>query len=101
MKYASPRIKQPALRITPIDTSGGFGRTLYRTAAHQTWAKAVKRRDGYTCQSCGANGEGVSLIADHIREIRDGGAPLDMDNGQTLCAACHARKTRAAKLARR
>ncbi|MFG1304169.1 hypothetical protein V5F34_08520 [Xanthobacter autotrophicus] len=25
------------------------------------------------------------MVADHIREVRDGGAPLDLANGQCLC----------------
>ncbi|MFW5655477.1 MAG: HNH endonuclease signature motif containing protein [Roseicyclus sp.] len=31
---------------------------------------------------------------DHIAPLRDGGAPFDLGNLQTLCPACHARKTR-------
>jgi 5-methylcytosine-specific restriction protein A len=57
----------------------------------------VKRRDGFACQKCAACGEGVRLVADHIIEINDGGAPLDVNNGMTLCVACHNRKTAAAR----
>ena len=37
------------------------------------------------------------LIADHVVEIEDGGAPLDVANGMTLCVACHNRKTAQAR----
>ena len=33
------------------------------------------------------------LFADHIKELRDGGAPFDPANGQCLCGAHHTHKT--------
>lgn len=30
---------------------------------------------------------------DHIKAIKQGGCPWDMDNLQSLCASCHTRKT--------
>jgi 5-methylcytosine-specific restriction protein A len=42
----------------------------------------------------------VRLIADHVIEIDDGGAPLDVNNGMTLCLSCHNRKTAAARIER-
>jgi len=35
--------------------------------------------------------------ADHIVPIRQGGERYDLANGQTLCIACHGRKTGAGK----
>ena len=32
-------------------------------------------------------------MVDHIVPINKGGAPLDMDNLQSLCSHCHAAKT--------
>ncbi len=51
----------------------------------------AKRRDGFKCVQCGERGR---LEVDHVKPIRDGGAPYDLDNLQSLCPACHARKTR-------
>lgn len=93
------RIKTPPRRIAPPPTEGGFGGQHYKSREHRDWASAVKRRDGYTCQSCGANGADVRLVADHIKELRDGGAS-DLANGLTLCLACHNRKTGKEKTAR-
>lgn len=50
------------------------------------------RRDGWQCVQCGAR---KRLEIDHIEAVRN--APekaWDLDNLQTLCAACHTRKTR-------
>lgn len=70
----------------------------YQTPQHRAWAAEVIRRAGGACQGCGATG--VRLYADHIVELRDGGAPFDPANGQALHGACHSRKT-AAERARR
>jgi 5-methylcytosine-specific restriction endonuclease McrA len=53
---------------------------------------AAKRRDGFRCVQCGARDR---LEVDHIEPVRR--APeraFDLTNLQSLCVACHARKTR-------
>ena len=46
------------------------------------------------CSECERHGETVQgVIVDHIIELKDGGEPFDEGNAQTLCAACHNRKT--------
>ena len=40
---------------------------------------------------------GVRIYGDHVRELRDGGAPLDPSNIMLRCASCHTRKTAAAR----
>lgn len=68
----------------------------YATAEHRAWRDAVLKRAGMRCEGvvdgerCGRGGR---LYADHIVERRDGGADLDLTNGQALCPACHSRKT--------
>ena len=85
-------------RIKVPETAGGRNARHYLSSDHQAWAASVKRRDGFTCRSCGARD--VRLIADHVIEIDDGGAPLDVHQGMTLCIACHNRKTAAARAER-
>lgn len=58
--------------------------------AYRVWRKAVFTRDGYKCRECPAK---KPLVAHHVKawakhpELR-----FDVDNGLTLCRACHALK---------
>ena len=70
----------------------------YGSAAHRAWRDAVIARADHACQRCGRRE--VRLFADHVVERRDGGAALDLTNGQALCGACHTTKTVAARAAR-
>ena len=68
--------------------SRGYGR------AHQRWRMDVLKRDLFTCVECGHLDMDISRMeADHIRPIMAGGARFELENGQTLCVACHSRKT--------
>jgi len=58
----------------------------------------VIARAGHCCERCGRSG--VRLFADHITELRDGGNPLELANGQALCGSCHTIKTMQAKFSR-
>jgi hypothetical protein len=70
---------------------------FYYSPAWRALVAAIKRARGAWCEKCGAGGR---LYADHIVEIRDGGALLDESNVQLLCHGCHQRKTARAKAAR-
>jgi 5-methylcytosine-specific restriction enzyme A len=67
------------------------GKSIYRTEQWKAVRLLAKRRDGFKCVQCGARGR---LEVDHIKPIRDGGAPFDLENTQCLCVPCHSRKTR-------
>lgn len=43
---------------------------------------------------------GVRVHGDHIKERRDGGAPLDKRNVMLRCTSCHTRKTLKVRAAR-
>lgn len=61
-------------------------------AEYRNWRKAVFERDDYTCQICGQRGG--KLHADHIVEWQeDPEKRYDLDNGRTLCVACHYKVT--------
>lgn len=52
------------------------------------WRKVVYKKDNYTCQCCGVVGK--NLNAHHIYNFADFlHLSLDVNNGITLCEACH------------
>lgn len=69
------------------------------TAEHRAWRNAVVDRAGHRCEwfvhgvRCDRAAPAHRLFADHIVERKDGGAALDVANGQCLCASHHGLKT--------
>lgn len=72
----------------------------YASPEHKKWRAAVIARAGGACQGGGCGARGVRLFADHIVELRDGGEPFALDNGQALCGSCHSSKTARERTAR-
>lgn len=62
--------------------------SIRNTVDYRLWREAVFQRDDYTCQFCSQHGG--DMQADHIKpfayfpELR-----FAIDNGRTLCKACH------------
>ncbi len=50
--------------------------------------KLALERDNYTCQLCGAKGDGVIIDVHHIVKVRDGGSNL-VNNLVCYCRPCH------------
>lgn len=70
----------------------------HNTAFYQStpWRRirAMKLEQQPMCEECERRGRLTpAQMVDHIVPINKGGAPLDMDNLQSLCNACHARKS--------
>ena len=73
---------------------GGLSRDRHNhDSRYRQWREAVFVRDGYQCVFCGAHsrqGQHLRLEGDHIApwalypELR-----YDVNNGRTLCVACH------------
>lgn len=58
------------------------------TKEYKMWRLSVFERDNYTCVVCLQ--EGGHLHADHIEQFSDNESlRLSVDNGRTLCRACH------------
>lgn len=77
------------------------GDKFYHSAAWLALRKLAIRRDQWRCQHCGVGVRGAKLgesrpYVDHIqpRKVRPD-LELELTNTQTLCAACHNRKTKA------
>lgn len=63
-------------------------KSMWGTAIHKAWRKAVFERDNYTCQMCGV--KGGYLEADHIKCFaHNPSVRYELNNGRTLCKPCH------------
>jgi 5-methylcytosine-specific restriction enzyme A len=74
--------------------------SIYHTPEYQAWRAAVIERAAGRCEQPGCGRREPRMFADHVIELRDGGAPFDLVNGQCLCGSCHTAKTAAARAAR-
>lgn len=69
------------------------GRSHAHGAEHEAWRKTVLTRDHWTCQINGPTCTRRAKIADHITNVKAGGARYDPNNGQAACQPCHTAKT--------
>ena len=102
------RLTRLAGRIATLDTrcaqpAPKLADRFYTSPEYLAWRAIVIARAGGRCQdpACQRPGRRASrLFADHVVELKDGGAPLDPANGLARCGSCHTRKTIAARAAR-
>src|SRR5262245_52502083 len=79
---------------------------LYGSREFRAWRETVIARAGGRCEAvthgyrCTKAQPAHRMFADHIREVRDGGAPFDISNGQCLCGPHHLIKTAQARRGR-
>lgn len=66
---------------------------FYHSAEYQRWRDIVIGRAGGMCQWPGCRRKERRMFADHIVEVKDGGARYDPANGQCLCGSHHTKKT--------
>jgi 5-methylcytosine-specific restriction protein A len=69
-------------------------RAHYVSAEWRARRERILIRDAYRCQACQRVVYGRKAHVDHIVPLEDGGTDA-AGNLQTLCEACHGRKTRA------
>lgn len=74
--------------------------SIYSTPEFRKWREFVIQQAGGRCQHIDENGRrcprtspSSRMFADHIVELKDGGAPFDAANGQALCGSHHTLKT--------
>jgi 5-methylcytosine-specific restriction endonuclease McrA len=88
MPNALPRWRPPRPRVRPSKE-----RAHYTSADWRARRLRLLIRDAYTCRDCGRVTHGSAAHVDHITPLEDGGTDNDA-NLETLCEACHGRKTR-------
>ncbi len=87
------KVKTPPKTVEPF----------YTTPEYKAWQAEVIARANGRCQDphCkNPNRIGIRLFADHVDEVKDGGAPYDPANGLARCGSCHTRKTAEARARR-
>ena len=107
-----PKLKglAPKVRITSTSTSPLPPKQkdhVYTTPQYQLWRIMVVDRAGGRCEYTDHHGLRCikarpehRMYADHVKELKDDGSLLDINNGQCLCASHHELKTMAARLQR-
>lgn len=98
------RLRMLAPKVQNISTSAikavpKIKNSFYDSPAFRAWRTQVVARAGARCEAVD-NGQRCTkawpqhrMYADHVHELRDGGAALDPANGQCLCASHHEIKT--------
>lgn len=79
----------PRMRRTTVTKE----RAHYTSADWRAKRLRILRRDAFVCRWCERVAYGQAAHVDHIVPLEEGGSDTD-DNLQTLCQACHGRKTR-------
>lgn len=102
LRSAPPRL-QPSRRakvVVPPKVAADF----YRSAEWRALIARLVAERGRRCEDPDHEGgrerSGMRVYGDHVVELADGGAPLDAANVMLRCAACHGRKTAAARALR-
>lgn len=104
MKTLPPRLTPRShYTVPPRPRESATADPFYSTREWRDLVSKLKAERGERCESpsCETPDRGAgNIVADHIRERKDGGAPLDPANVQLLCHTCHRRKTMAAAVDR-
>jgi len=99
---ARAKLRSAPARLGTIGRSVGFAPKVadpfYTSPEWQALRARIIRDRGARCEVCG--NEGVRIYADHLVELKDGGAPLDPSNVGLKCASCHSTKTAAERTKR-
>ena len=96
LRCAAPMLKPRSMAIARVPDKTAA--PIYSTPEYQEWREIVIRRAAGVCQDCGRRAS--RLFADHIIELKDGGAPFDPANGRAKCGSCHTIKTSAERTKR-
>ena len=106
IKMVKPQIARVDIRRVSLPVQFKRTEPFYLSPQYRVWREQVIRRAGNRCEAvelnmrCSKASPAHRMFADHIHEVRDGGAPFDLGNGRCLCSAHHQIKTHAEKRAR-
>ncbi len=88
-----PNIPSLKPRIATIDTRQGSSAAVQRIRGYELTKirERILLRDGYACRVCGRV-SATELVVDHVTPLHAGGNNSD-SNLQSLCKACHQKKS--------
>lgn len=89
----SRRVQPPPKTVDPFYLSKEWRALMARIIA-------IRGRRCQDPEHRGPHEPTARIFGDHIRELRDGGEPLDERNVMLRCGACHTRKTLQARAQR-
>ena len=64
------------------------------------WRSLLERLIATRGRRCEVCGKARRVVGDHVKELKDGGAPLDERNVRLTCWPCHTKKSNEARAAR-
>ncbi len=97
IRVLGPLVPKSDGRTTQVESKRAD--PIYHSEEYKRWREQVLLSAGFRCEwiengsRCTKAAPQHRLFADHIKELRDGGAPFDPANGQCLCGAHHTRKS--------
>lgn len=83
-----PQCKKVSAKIYDATQRDSEANKFYQSKEWKQLRDRQLRRNPL-CIECGRQAK----IADHIKEIKDGGAKLSLENLQSMCVSCHNSKT--------
>jgi 5-methylcytosine-specific restriction protein A len=96
LMVSESRRLQPTSKIKTVDP-------FYVSPQWRALVNHIRRERGWRCEDpkCATPyGPWKQIYCDHVVELSDGGAPLEVCNVLQRCGLCHGRKTAEAKVAR-
>lgn len=95
LKTLGGRVSTLDQRIAPAESK--VAEPFYSSAAWIALVAEIKRERGSRCETCL---KFRRVVGDHVKELKDGGAPLDKANVKLACWPCHTTKTNKARAQR-
>ena len=85
------RLDTRSAKPPPKETESFYHSAEWRALIASVIEDRGRRCEDTNCQT--PSGPWRRIFGDHIKELKDGGAPLDPDNVLLRCGSCHTRKT--------
>ncbi len=105
LRTLAPMVRTTNTATTPLPPK--VKDHAYTTPQYRAWRAAVVARAGGRCEAVDKYGHRCTndephhrMYADHIKELKDDGSLLDINNGQCLCSSHHQIKTIDARIRR-